>query len=62
MYKVIEDIPKYDLKKGDQLYLDARHKNHFEVFRKNGVSKKVLNLDGTKNAAKTVAAAHRKLQ
>jgi|GEM_PF-1987938 len=62
VYKVIEDIPKYDLKKGDQLYLDARHKNHFEVFRKNGVSKKVLNLDGTKNAAKTVAAANRTLK
>jgi len=62
VYKVIEDIPKYSLKKGDQFYLDARHKNHFEVFRHNGKAKTVLNLDGTENITKALAANNRVLK
>jgi filamentous hemagglutinin len=34
-------------------YLDKTHDNHLKVFNKQGEFKKVLNLDGTKNAAKT---------
>ena len=44
------------LKKGDQLYLDAMHKDHFEVFNKNGKIKLVLNLDGSVNLTKTELA------
>ena len=44
------------LKKGDQLYLDARHKDHFEVFNKNGKISLVLNLDGSVNLTKTELA------
>ena len=44
------------LKKGDQLYLDAMHKDHFEVFNKNGKISLVLNLDGSVNLSKTEVA------
>ncbi|SJN57033.1 Filamentous hemagglutinin [Vibrio ruber DSM 16370] len=44
------------LKKGDQVYLDGQHKNHLEVFDKQGNFKAVLNLDGTLNIAKTAQA------
>lgn len=44
------------LKKGDQIYLDGKHKDHFEVYDKNGKAKAVLNMDGTVNAKKTEAA------
>ena len=44
------------LKKGDQLYLDAMHKDHFEVFNKNGKISLVLNLDGSVNLTKTELA------
>ncbi|QBP78425.1 hypothetical protein E2K99_24725 [Herbaspirillum huttiense] len=44
------------IKKGDQLYLDGRHKDHLEVFDKHGNFKSVLNLDGTRNEVKTNAA------
>ncbi len=37
-----------DLKKGDLIYLDKYHGDHFEVFRRNRC-KKVLNLDGSLN-------------
>ncbi len=61
VYRVKEKMPEYGLKKGDQLYLDSLHKDHLEVFRKNGTCKKVLNLDGTANARKLVTARSRKL-
>ena len=41
------------LKKNDRFYLDALHKDHLEVFDRNGKFKMVLNLDGTLNAQKT---------
>ena len=50
------------IKKGDQLYLDAKHKNHLEVFDKSGNFKAVLNLDGSVNLEKTDAGKGRKLK
>ncbi|PJO08557.1 hemagglutinin [Neisseria sp. N95_16] len=49
------------LKTGDRFYLDAQHKNHLEVFDKNGNFKFVLNMDGSLNQMKTGAAKGRKL-
>ncbi|MGT3221010.1 VENN motif pre-toxin domain-containing protein, partial [Yersinia enterocolitica] len=50
------------IKKGDQLYLDAKHKDHLEVFDKSGNFKAVLNLDGSVNIDKTKAGKGRKLK
>ncbi|MBD8146548.1 hypothetical protein IFT70_23200 [Pantoea agglomerans] len=50
------------IKKGDQLYLDAMHKDHLEVFDKNGNFKAVLNLDGSVNIEKTNAGQGRRLK
>ncbi len=50
------------IKKGDQLYLDAKHKDHLEVFDKSGNFKAVLNLDGSVNLEKTDAGKGRKLK
>ncbi|HGP7179634.1 TPA: DUF637 domain-containing protein, partial [Neisseria meningitidis] len=44
------------LKTGDRFYLDGQHKNHLEVFDKNGNFKFVLNMDGSLNQMKTGAA------
>ncbi|WP_180937520.1 hemagglutinin repeat-containing protein [Herbaspirillum seropedicae] len=55
VYVVKEDMGN-DIKKGYQLYLDGKHKDHLEVFDKHGKFKSVLNLDGTLNRAKTNAA------
>ncbi|WP_373814263.1 DUF637 domain-containing protein, partial [Neisseria dentiae] len=49
------------LKTDDKFYLDAQHKNHLEVFDKNGNFKFVLNMDGSRNEAKTLAGQGRKL-
>lgn len=49
------------LKKDDRFYLDSQHKNHLEVFDKNGNFKFVLNMDGSFNQIKTEAAKGRKL-
>lgn len=46
---------------GDQFYLDGAHKNHLEVFDRNGNFKFVLNLDGTKNIDKTNSALGRRI-
>ncbi|HEZ1902536.1 TPA: S-layer family protein, partial [Neisseria meningitidis] len=43
------------LKTGDRFYLDGQHKNHLEVFDKNGNFKFVLNMDGSLNQMKTGA-------
>ena len=45
------------LKKGDQYYLDGLHKDHIEVFDKNGNFKTVMNLDGTPNVSKIEQAS-----
>lgn len=49
------------LKTDDRFYLDAQHKNHLEVFDKNGNFKFVLDMDGSRNEAKTLAGQGRKL-
>jgi len=54
--KVVKKVPESELKKGDQLYLDGLHKDHFEVFDKKGRFEKVLNLDGSINRDKTIKA------
>ena len=51
-----------NVKKGDLIYLDGQHKNHLEVFDKNGNFKAVFNLDGSINRAKTDSAKGRKLK
>lgn len=56
VYKANESVGDY-IKKGDQFYLDAKHKDHIEVFDSTGTKvKAVLNLDGSFNDAKTKAA------
>ncbi|MDR9571771.1 filamentous hemagglutinin [Streptococcus sp. 27098_8_113] len=50
-----------NLRKGDYLYLDGLHMDHFEVFDKRGNFKSVLNLDGTLNTDKLLKAKGRKL-
>ena len=59
IYKVDKNFG--ELKKGDRLYLDSMHKDHFEVFDKNGNFKMVMNLDGTKNVEKTLKAKNRSI-
>ena len=44
---------KFHLKQGDHYYLDIKHGDHLEVFDAQGKFKKVINLDGTLNEAKT---------
>ncbi|MDF7677077.1 VENN motif pre-toxin domain-containing protein, partial [Neisseriaceae bacterium ESL0693] len=61
VYVATDKMKDYGIKKGDQFYLDGEHKNHIEVFDKNGDFKHVLNLDGTVNPAKTEAGKGRKL-
>ncbi|XBS71691.1 S-type pyocin domain-containing protein [Acerihabitans sp. KWT182] len=59
IYKATDDIDSY-IKHGDEFYLDGEHKNHLELFDKNGKCKLVLNLDGTRNNAKTDKALKEK--
>ena len=56
VYKAISKENSLGLKKGDHIYLDNFHKNHYEVFNKRGEAKSVLNLDGTINASKSQKA------
>ena len=44
---------KFHLKQGDHYYLDIKHGDHLEIFDAQGKCKKVINLDGTLNEAKT---------
>ncbi|WP_264627236.1 DUF637 domain-containing protein [Candidatus Symbiopectobacterium sp. NZEC135] len=56
VYKAENSIGDF-IKKGDQFYLDARHRNHIEVFDITGKEvRAVLNLDGSYNAKKTESA------
>jgi RHS repeat-associated protein len=50
------------IKKGDHFYLDNLHKDHLEVFDSRGNFKFVLNLDGTINEAKSLAAKGRSIK
>ena len=59
IYLVTEKVENSVLKKGDQLYLDGKHKDHIEVFDSKGNARAVLNLDGTVNKAKTETAIER---
>lgn len=60
IYKVIKDIAKFGIKKGDWFYLDKMHGDHIEVFKKCGkVVRTVLNMDGTENKKKLVQAIGR---
>ena len=61
VYKANSDVGNF-IKKNDQLYLDGLHKDHIEVFDKQGNFKAVLNLDGTLNMKKTELARGRKLK
>ena len=55
IYEVVDkSIP--GLKKGDQVYLDGMHKDHLEVFTRNGKISQVINLDGSINVRKTEEA------
>ena len=64
IHRVTEDIPNSPLKKGDLFYLDNSHEFHseLEVYNKFGKSKCVLNLDGTINEVKSLAARGRVIQ
>ncbi|MEB7586619.1 hypothetical protein NGC36_15205 [Serratia rubidaea] len=56
VYKADKPIGDF-IKRGDQFYLDAKHKDHIEVFDSTGTKvKAVLNLDGSYNKKKTEAA------
>ncbi|TCQ72543.1 filamentous hemagglutinin [Raoultella ornithinolytica] len=56
VYKASDNVYE-NIRKGDQFYLDAKHKDHLEVFDQRGNFIHVLNLDGTINPAKTAKAA-----
>ncbi|MQL49184.1 hypothetical protein GEA64_14980 [Photorhabdus khanii] len=55
VYKASSDINE-NIRKGDQFYLDGKHKNHLEVFDRRGKFVHVLNLDGSINPSKTKVA------
>ncbi|CAI0889464.1 hemagglutinin repeat-containing protein [Serratia entomophila] len=56
VYQANKPVGDY-IQKGDQFYLDAKHKDHIEVFDSTGTKvRAVLNLDGSFNDAKTKAA------
>ena len=54
--KGVEGLNKWDL-----VYLDGLHKDHLEVFNRNGKFRKVLNLDGGLNSVKTKQGRGRRL-
>jgi hypothetical protein len=56
IFRVIAPMPHYKLTVGDYMYLDLFHKDHFEVFTKDGYAKLVVNLDGSTNRYKTLRA------
>ncbi|MBR0573021.1 MULTISPECIES: hypothetical protein [Pasteurellaceae] len=59
VYEAKKKIGEF-IKKGDQFYLDNKHKDHLEVFDKRGNFKHVLNLNGTRNFKKTEIARKEK--
>ena len=60
VYEVMKKVDR-NLRKGDYLYVDGLHIDHFEVFDKCGNLKSGLNLDGTLNTDKLLKAKGRKL-
>ena len=61
IYRSSDDVGAY-IRRNDQFYLDGFHKDHLEVFDKNGSFRYVLNLDGSVNLAKTAAASGRTIR
>ena len=61
VYEVMKKIDR-NLRKGDYLYLDGLHMDHFEVFDEHGNLKSGLNLDGTSNSKKFNLASGRRLK
>jgi len=59
VYEVTEKCPEYGLRKGDYVYLDAKHRDHLEVFTRHQEPKPVINLDGSQNYDKAKKAANR---
>jgi toxin YxiD len=59
IYKVTNKTDNEYMKKGYGVYLDALHKDHLEVFDKQGVVRYVLNLDSGLDADKTEKAIGR---
>ena len=55
VYEVTEKCPEYGLKQGDYVYLDAKHRDHLEVFQSNQ-PRGVINLDGSQNIKKAEKA------
>ncbi len=55
VYRANNDISQ-NLEKGDQFYLDGKHKNHLEVFNREDKFKHVLNLNASININKTEKA------
>ncbi len=62
VYKLKKNMKSYKLNKSDQVYLDGLHKDHLEVFDKQGNPLRVLNLDGTINIKKTEKITGRRLK
>lgn len=61
VYKVTKKVPEFDLKKGDQIYLDGKHKDHLEIFGKDNIFKRVIDFAGKKIENKTNRGAGRTL-
>jgi len=58
IHRVIEDMPQYNLRRGDLFYLDTLHYDHLEVFNAKGDRQiSVLNLDGSLNSEKFYQAS-----
>lgn len=53
LYRVKEDVQKYDLKKGFYIMLDKKYGDYLELFDGRGVFQKAINLDSTLNKEKT---------
>lgn len=58
VYKVLQNFGK-SLRKGDQIYLDNLHKDHLEVFAKDGSFKTVLDFEGNEIFSKVQRAKGR---
>ena len=52
VYELTEKCPEYGLRKGDHVYLDAKHRDHLEICDKNTYARGVLNIDGSGNITK----------
>ena len=53
VYRVTENAGT--LRKGDQIYLDGKHKDRLKIYDRNGKAKAALNMECTVNSKKTEA-------